>query len=40
LYRSLGFVEIEAYSPNPAREIAFFEKKLPWGSANGSAPTP
>lgn len=40
LYRSLGFVEIDAYGPNPTREIAFFEKKLPSAPANGSAPIP
>lgn len=28
LYRSLGFVEIPAYGPNPGGEFAFFEKLL------------
>jgi len=28
LYRSLGFVEISAYGPNPDGQFAFFEKRL------------
>lgn len=40
LYHSLGFVEIEAYGPNPIREIAFFEKALLSAPANGTAPIP
>jgi ribosomal protein S18 acetylase RimI-like enzyme len=28
LYRSLGFVEIAPYGPNPAGAFAFFEKRL------------
>jgi ribosomal protein S18 acetylase RimI-like enzyme len=28
LYRSLGFVEIRAYGPNPDGRLAFFEKTL------------